>query len=59
MGNDTEKDNIDNDRKTEDEGWFMWEEQQLRRNEGYKRHKKTEIADIMWVKMVLGTSWGG
>lgn len=47
MGNDTEKDNIDNDRKTEDEGWFMWEEQQLRRNEGYKRHKKTEIADIM------------
>lgn len=47
MGNYTEKDNIDNNRKMGEEGWFLWEEQQLRRNKGDKRHKETENAGMM------------
>lgn len=41
-GNDTEKDNIDNNRKTGGKGWFLWEEQQLRRNKGGERQRETE-----------------
>lgn len=47
--------NIDNNRKTREKGCFMWEEQQLRRNKGSKRHKTTENPGMMWVKMMLET----